>query len=675
MLRNIGNIAVLILSWVVVTTASAQPVIPSADEELSRRLASINDLLDVEDWDRAIDLLESVQIAGDENVVRVDERLFLNAAEYSRILLTQLPAAAIERYRERFEPRAEELRRQWEESENEVFLDTILRETFLTQTAEKAILRKAELALQAGEFTTASSLWLMLVPPEQPGALLIRYPDPQTPVEEVLAKLIVCRILSGELEVAEFELSVYRQRYPEARGRLAGREDRWTDLLNELLLSMQQSPVDVSPPKSLIPDIGSDYWSLPLDDEPDDPTIRDGLRFYPQVWNEFVFWNTGSSIMGYHITSGLGAWLEETPKTLAQWRSQGRVFPNRIDPFDFRPERPVHGATGESLTIAGGQLYARLGGPITGYTPGETRLQPSRLVCLDLEERQGQLKWAREAAKFDRLLRFEGPPVVRNDRLWILARRGATPSELYVVCLSAESGEFLWNRLICSNSARVPEGANLASGLELTLNDGRLYVSTELGSLCALKAKDGAPVWFRVYPRQVEVEQAQKRPTLSSRAIIDGQRLFSTPADSELVLALEMHTGETLWTRTREQDQTVLGVARDRVFLSGKTLTALHIADGQQEWEFASRRAELQGQGRGFVTTDQVWWPTTTEILVFNAIDGQLERRFPLLPNRYLQGGNLTGSAEALILSSPRRVTSFSPWGEGPQADADSSNR
>jgi hypothetical protein len=49
----------------------AQPIIPTADQDLARRLASIDDLLEVEDWDRAIDVLESVQISGDENVIPV----------------------------------------------------------------------------------------------------------------------------------------------------------------------------------------------------------------------------------------------------------------------------------------------------------------------------------------------------------------------------------------------------------------------------------------------------------------------------------------------------------------------------------------------------------------------------------------------------------------------------
>ena len=224
----------------------AQPIIPTADQDLARRLASIDDLLEVEDWDRAIDVLESVQISGDENVIPVNDQLLLKASEYARILLTQLPQPALERYRQRFETRAEGLWNQANLTGDVTFLETIAQEAFLTRMAEKAITHLAEMSLQAGEFEAAYAYWLMLVPSEYPQALLIRYPDPEMPLSDVLAKLIVCRILAGELEVAKFELSVYRERYPEAEGTLAGRSGLWRNLLEGLLNSTREQTPMVS---------------------------------------------------------------------------------------------------------------------------------------------------------------------------------------------------------------------------------------------------------------------------------------------------------------------------------------------------------------------------------------------------------------------------------------------
>jgi outer membrane protein assembly factor BamB len=646
----------------------AQPIIPSADQDLARRLASVDDLLEVEDWDRAIDVLESVQISGDQNVIKVDNRLMLRASEYARILLTRLPKPALQRYRERFEPRTDELWQQADLTGNVSLLKTILRETFLTRTAEKAINRLAELALQAGDYEAAHAYWLMLVPLESSEALLVRYPDPDTRLPDVLAKLIVTRVLSAEHELAQFELSVYRERFPDAEGTLAGKTGKWTDLLSDLLTSSTNGspPVFSIATRGQMPvDVGAQRWSLPVHN-PEKLTSYSGLRHHPVVWNQYVFWNDGTAIMGYNIQTGLGAWIDEPPQSLEAWVRQGRVYPTQVDPFDFRPLRPVHGETGETLSISQGRLFARLGGPITGFSIDETRQQPSRLICLDLKERQGQLVWDFNASQLDRNLRFEGSPVVKDKKLWILGRRGATPSELYLLCFRAEDGHFLWNRLICSNSAQVPEGSNYASSLGLLWNSGQVYVSTELGAVAAFDAIDGLPVWYHTYPRTTNPEKAGTTSRLSAKLLIHEGILIAAPGDSDRVFALEQQTGETLWSQPKARDQQLLGIAKDRVFLTGNHLEARHLADGQREWQFSSRAAELQGQGAGVVTHDTIWWPTSTEILVFDTVDGRMTRRINLLRNHQLQGGNLVGHPSGLILANPTHMTVFSPWGEKP---------
>jgi len=647
----------------------AQPIIPTADQDLARRLASIDDLLEVEDWDRAIDVLESVQISGDENVIPVNDQLLLKASEYARILLTQLPQPALERYRQRFETRAEGLWNQANLTGDVTFLETIAQEAFLTRMAEKAITHLAEMSLQAGEFEAAYAYWLMLVPSEYPQALLIRYPDPEMPLSDVLAKLIVCRILAGELEVAKFELSVYRERYPEAEGTLAGRSGLWRNLLEGLLNSTrEQTPMvsSVTSNRTEIPiDVGAQNWSLPVVKD-SSLTFSNGLKHHPVLWKNFVFWNTGSAIMGYDMKSGLGAWMEETPRSSEDWIRQGRIYPTQVDPFDFRPLRPVHGDAGETITISQGRLYARLGGPITGYSNEETRRQPSRLICLDLQEREGQLVWDFNSAQLDQELRFEGPPVVDRGKLWVLARRGTTPSELYLLCFRAEDGHFLWNRLICSNSAQAPEGSNFASSLQLVLNSGSLYVSTELGTVAAFHAEDGQPIWYHIYSRNTSPENRHRTARLSSKLLIDEGTVIAAPSDSDRVFALEQQTGESLWSQPRTSDQQLLGIAKDRLFLSGDHLEARHVSDGQREWRFSSQAAELKGQGVGLVSHDSVWWPTSTEILIFDTVDGRLTRRINIFRNHNLQGGNLAGHSEGLILASPSHVTAFSPWGEKP---------
>lgn len=657
-------------------------MIPTRDEDLSRRLASVIDLVEAEDWDRAIDLLESVQISGGGRIVPVEEAQLLNASTYARVLLAQLPPAARDRYRERYERRAEAWMAQAEETGDLSYLRMILDEAFLTRTAEHAIDRLAEEALRAGRFSDARQFWTMLVPLEQPGTLLVRYPDPVTPLPDVLARLIVSRVLEGDLKRAEFELSVFAEEFPEAEGELAGRKGTWVELLERLHESVAADRSGFPPDdeRAVPADVGAPYWSLPLKGErPNEtepfsprPGVVNGLTFHPRLWNGLVFWNARDWIVSYSFDSGKGAWLEKVPVSAQHWRELGRIFPPREDPFDFDPDRPVHGFLGDDLTISDGRLYARMAGPIAAYDEREHRKQRSRLVCLELQDGQGRLKWDLFAEDLDPRLRFEGPPVVKDDRLWILGRRGLAPSELHLLCLAADSGEFLWNRLICANSARVPEGANLASSLRIEKHESTLVISTELGCIAALNAEDGQPIWYRTYPRQMELNGAITSPQLSPGCVVHEGVVYAAPNDSEQLLALDLLTGATIWAQPRPADHRVWGVARDRVITSGKTLEARHVADGQLEWRFASGAVELQGRGSGLVTDGQIWWPTPTQIVVFEAGNGQLLRRIDLRTARQLQGGNLAANEKGLVISSPDRVTVLSQWGRGPARKAES---
>jgi len=591
-----------------------------------------------------------------------------------------LPPAARDRYRERYERRAEAWLKQAEETGDPSFLQRILEDAFLTRTAEQAIDRLAEEALRSGDFSTARQYWTMLVPLESSDRLLVRYPDPVTPLPDVLARLVVCRVLEGDLDRAEFELSVFAERFPEAAGTLAGRKGKWVELLDQLYKSAAAGGSESSRKTEQVvpPDVGASYWSLPLNGQagPDAEPVaaeRDvnGLTFYPRLWNNLILWNQRDWIIAYDFQRGLGAWLEKEPVSAQHWREQGRIFPPRADLFDFKPDRPVHGFAADDLTIHEGKLFARMAGPITAYTERENRKQPSRLICLDLQAGQGRLVWNVDAAGLDERLRFEGPPVVSDNRLWILARRGLAPSEVYLLCFSADNGKYLWNRLICSNAARAPEGANLASSLRIVRHESTLVVSTELGCIAALHDADGQPVWYRTYPRQMETNRAKTSPQLSPACIIHEGVVYAAPDDSDQLLALDLLTGETIWSQTRPDDHRVWGVTQDHVITSGKTLEARHVADGQLEWQFSAPVAELQGRGEGLITHDQIWWPTPTQILVFGARDGRVLKTIELRVSRQLQGGNLAATRKGLVISSPNRVTVLSPWGRGPVLKAD----
>ncbi len=138
--------------------------------------------------------------------------------------------------------------------------------------------------------------------------------------------------------------------------------------------------------------------------------------------------------------------------------------------------------------------------------------------------------------------------------------------------------------------------------------------------------------------------------------------VFAAPNDFDGILAIESHSGTTLWRRALPGGiDHLLGAKNGVLIASGEGLWGLALATGHVLWHVGFKDPASFGYGRGILAGDVVYWPTREEILVVEQATGTLRRRIPLLARDGEGGGNLLLAGDFLVVVQPQRITVFGP--------------
>jgi outer membrane protein assembly factor BamB len=378
------------------------------------------------------------------------------------------------------------------------------------------------------------------------------------------------------------------------------------------------------------------------------------LSYHPVLSENLLFLNNQIEILAFEAATGRPAWGSGT-------RSVFR------DPLHGTLEGGVLASSGlgtarHTLTVADHRLYARMGSGVTTLSqpPGRARAM-NYLICLDLQS-QGRLLW--KAVPEDGWA-YEGAPLVRGEDVFVAVRRSDIRPQAYVACLDARTGARRWQQFVCA--AETPSRgiySELTNGL-LTLDGDTLYFNTNLGAVAALSAGDGRIRWLTTYPRALKgnlVEPAAHWARDLTPCLADRGTLYVAPADTPEILALAADNGQLLWRSSADLADVVhlLGVSDNCLIASGRRLVWIHAvgADTGRVRSVWPQGHEKIGYGRGLLTRDHVWWPTRTDIFVFDKQSAQLVRRIDLAP-RGAGGGHLLVAAGQLVITAGDRLTAF----------------
>jgi outer membrane protein assembly factor BamB len=187
--------------------------------------------------------------------------------------------------------------------------------------------------------------------------------------------------------------------------------------------------------------------------------------------------------------------------------------------------------------------------------------------------------WRVQVAGSSKKQRLAASPVVGAGQLFVMDTEGT------VHAFDAQTGASRWR----TTFAVKGEGQNTVYGGGAAYADGRVYITTGMGEVAALDAKDGSIAW-KVKP----AGPLRGSPTIAFNQI------FVMTMDNQ-VHALNAADGATLWNETASSGQTgVFGVAAPAAgqgtivagFSTGE-LVAYRYENGRQLWSDALARTSL----------------------------------------------------------------------------------
>ncbi len=632
----------------------------------------------------------------------------------------------LQRYRARVDSKARiQLQRAAEENDLGE-LSRIVKQLFCSRYGDDASLLLGECFLEQGEFSKARNAWRAISPelterlgfPQQlPNGLLL-YPDTDIARGKLVARMVYVSIMQGEYERAKIELASLSKMTPRHSGTFFGKNEPDVDVLQELLADRTSWKAEIATPDwrtfagsatraavstADVDPAGNPNWSIQvrrrtsLQEIIGESRPRVGedtaglLSYHPIVVDGKVFWSELSRIRGVDLATGRPAWRPDDNDAVSPL-NRALIWEHE-DSF-ARPQRHrgYVGVPRFTMSSHGSMLFARLGSPITG--PRKELTNRGQLVGFDLN-RQGSLLPGFPIYPPERGWEFDGCPVSDGNHLYVVLRHSSYDSarvEMHVACYPLYSVQIsappepIWQVKICeADSVSLGRWEEVTHTL-LTLSENTLFCNTNLGVISSIECHSGALNWSVEYPRKPFRLNEKHNDDLHyfrdlNPPVVDRQKLFVTPSDSDEVLALDLSSGAQLWRQAVPRSTHILGIGKKNLMLGGDQLLWLDSQTGQFRGMFPgvsnnglgqAGKPAPRGVGRGLLAQDKVYWPTREAIYVFDqqtypirfadqrdTFEPRLRRRIDLGP-RGLKPGNLLAVPGMLVISGAESITGIS---------------
>lgn len=648
----------------------------------AKRFAGTRDLIDLGQWDAAIDALQEISAEFGDALVETEPGRLLSVRDACSAELARLPAEGLARLRQRIDPPIRSLFEEAARLQSGDLMRQVVREGFASSYGDDALVWLADQCWLEGEFDAARMYWTMLLPlPAGEGSPLVRrYPDTELDAAQIRARLVLCSIMQRDSARVRRELDAFQQIHPDADGQLAARDGRLAEILDEVWqASAEWSVLDEAewltlgggPERNGVaphaPQLDVIRWQTPLPRvrlpliERKQPALPDfgTASFEPVVWNDTVLINDADSVRALQLQTGQPKW----PSGLDD--DVGEIYTGPL--LTSGLTMPTAGVPRFTASVSDGRYYARMGLPITTIAAEAIQSPPSQLICLDLAHAEGRLEWA--AAAGDVLdepgWSFSGAPLVVDERLFVPLRRSSPQLEMGVACLSATSGEKIWERRIGSALQQAPALYHLVDHDVLTVAAGMVFCETGAGVVAAVDGETGRLRWAATYPSRSQSTNELSDPAARrlSQPIYHAGQLFVAPRDSDRIIAFDAATGVTIWSVPEpERVTSLLGVADETVIALGDRLWGLDAPTGRplrRPIGFADPAGH--GFGRGVIAGTDVLWTSRSELFVVDLPSWTLRRRIPLRALQQISGGNLVVAGPTLLIAQPDRLTALGP--------------
>jgi outer membrane protein assembly factor BamB len=709
-------------------------------------LEQVRALVANEQWDEAIETLRRVMENHGGKVAAVGDRRYISVRDYCHLQISRLPAVALATYRRHVDPQAEKWYEEGIARHDAAPLVDIVEQLFCSSWGDDALFALGEMALGEGDYNAARGYWDKLIetppreipaadfkrvrdaqglaiddaelldrwyrpyqrsdnliyelaitePPKKVSQALARvlrvsgvsndrlvYPASDIPLADVCARQLLVRILEQPSTRVREKLTEFTQEFPEARGRLGGREVNYAEAIGTLIESSQSWPKPKptydwptfagSPDRNQAAagkiDFTKPKWTRHLNRlEPPNPgsfNDREPLSYFPVVVGELLLVATQNEILAFDLRTGQPKWSKDGviyPTGSPQPGEAERLFPTMRQSSSGQ----ALGTPRYTLTVFNNKVYARIGNPVTS-SPNEQHFprNPGYLVCLDLA-REGSVVWdSQTSCPLDEKWAFEGTPVCDGPNVYVGMRKSDVWPQAHVACLDAQTGRLRWRRMVCSAGTPANNAMDEITHNLLTLHGDRLYYNTGLGAVASLSTRDGQVLWAYLYRRAKGSDVNHHKPRIErdlSPCVYDRGMIFAAPSDSEVLLGLDATTGVFKWEAAPLDGDTpghLIGVAGDKLVACGKKLWFINVDTGKLVLSDGVQ-AVTAPRGRGLVAGNQVLWPTNRDLIVLDAEQGRASRdEINFEAHGVARGGNLVVASGYLFVITSAEIYAF----------------
>ena len=632
-------------------------------EEATHLLSRADEAIKREDWKLAIDSLQRiVELAGD-HVLSSDERRYESARRYAHRRIASLPAPGMRAYRLMYDGEASALMSQAVEQHDPAMLRTIIGRFLVTGVGDDAAVTLAGWLIDEGRFSEAAAVLQ---------DVRMFYPDSDLPPWVVPGRLAVCAAGMGQRRRAETILSqlaatrpagtdsdlptadrvrqirAFIDRFgPDADRRRATHwpmtggcpsRDGEMHVVEPALVEHLPWRFDlpISEPREGFGAVQS--YALERKLVPFRRIVTDGRTLVVKGERELV---------GLDVDGFLPVWRKSKPSgPVVSLDTSGPAYrPVRADqartddPLSANPvvRRLLYDSVGSGVVIA---FDMALTVEWVGEPPGMSRIavrvrgrrpmavglgnwpaahasgsNRNRVIAYSLDD--GSELWtsevggpldpdAEEGSNDD--VEFLAVPIPVNDHLVAPCRMN---NDLYAVVLDPRTGKQVRRIYLCGTSSG---GFDSARALEPALADGVVFIPSGKGLLFAVEVSSWSIRWAVRY----ESNGGGSAGWLPTPVVAVADVVLLAPGDAEYLFCFDRGTGETRWQVDRDNFTYVLGATDAHVWLAGEDLQQVGVESGKPLWRFPCG----QPTGRGVISGERIYLPTTEGVVAMNAITG-----------------------------------------------------
>lgn len=598
----------------------------------------------------AIDQLQKILDESGNDLVLVKDNHFQPATRLVQLTLAALPAEALKTYRDRLEAPAKKLLDLGTKNRDPKPLLELRERYFVARPTEKALDLLGELHFERGEYAEAERSWRMLFP--SPDSHDFIYPQAAGDTAAYRAKAILAAFAAGEKSRAIAEIAEYSKNYPNAKGRLAGQEGTFAEILAKRIPGETFAPLHASLNLPRLP-ATRPIWKTPI---PRDPTDRGiprpasipaakTLAFHPVVCNGFAYIADAARIFAFDLKTGEAriAYDLRVEPEFAGFDAMELALPNLL-------------GAAFTLTLADGKLYVRLGATaMPGGTEKVKRIAASTIVAFE-PLRNGILK------KLWHLLppegaTWEGSPALFDGEFYAAFCQMDERGHLnHGIARYSETPKLLWKTLIYENDVNQTAARNRQE--LITLAGSNVVYNSHSGITVALDRSTGHNSWaFRNAPPQKPGNGVRD---LCPPVYASG-KVFIAPNDGDRIYSLDAATGRAIWESPPLSVQQLLGVS------DGKLIAAIHgpqkgirgfnLQDGSTQEPHGWQNHDdpfLATYGKGIAAENAILWPTMEKLYRLNVADGSVQSIPKPGPH-----GNLAFGEGLLIVATPSEVWAY----------------